>query len=408
MINRPPFERDPSSSPAAEQRSWSIFRLQRRILLVFGIWPADRESRGRLRTALIALNLAVLAICMVGEFLHGLYAYQDGDLGEAIESICPTVARVSGLLRMVFYLMNERKIERVLKTVQQVLRDEHPRERANTRRITYLGQRLTLHLFLMMFFAAMLYGLTPFLGMAYNWHQGQRPLVKILPFKLALPYDWQNGAYFALTTLFLNYASVPTITSQSGSDALLTGVCLYFCGQFNALRLEIESLGPGPAPLVADEAETRHINRELRRISRRHQRTIEMVHEVRAAFAPNILLVYTCTALIMCIVCIAMLIVEGIYKFTYLPYAFAELAILFLYSYSGTIIRDASEAIQTVAYNFPWYRYNRDTRHLIQMMMIRAQRGSNLNVPFFETSMATFSVIVRSASSYITLMKSFL
>uniref|UniRef100_A0A8W7PTN1 Odorant receptor n=1 Tax=Anopheles coluzzii TaxID=1518534 RepID=A0A8W7PTN1_ANOCL len=389
---------------------WDIFKLQRKILLIFGVWPADRLMRPWYVKVLIAINLATLAICMVGEFLHGLYAYQEGDLSESIESICPTVARISGFLRMVFYLANEEKIHRVLNNISKTLQDEHPREHTITKQLTTLGQQFTFYLFLMMFFAACLYGVTPFFIMIYNWVQGQRPLVKLLPFKLALPFDSQNLFHFVVTTLFLNYASAPTITSQSGSDALFSGVCLYIYGQFQAIRLEVEALAEtvDKNTLKSSAAETHRINLELRRISKRHQAIIDLVSEVRSAFTPNVLLVYTATAIIMCIVCIAMLVVEGIYKLTYLPYAFAELTLLFLYSYSGTIIRDSSEAVQTVAYDFPWYRYDRNTRHLIQMIMIRAQYGSNVDVPFFETSMASFSAIVRTASSYITLMKSFL
>nr|XP_040229288.2 odorant receptor 22c-like [Anopheles coluzzii] len=397
--------RDAETTP-----QWDIFKLQRKILLIFGVWPADRLVRSWYVKVLIAINLATLAICMVGEFLHGLYAYQEGDLSESIESICPTVARISGFLRMVFYLANEEKIHRVLNNISKTLQDEHPREHTITKQLTTLGQQFTFYLFLMMFFAACLYGVTPFFIMIYNWVQGQRPLVKLLPFKLALPFDSQNLFHFVVTTLFLNYASAPTITSQSGSDALFSGVCLYIYGQFQAIRLEVEALAEtvDRNTLKSSVAETHRINLELRRISKRHQAIIDLVSEVRSAFTPNVLLVYTATAIIMCIVCIAMLVVEGIYKLTYLPYAFAELTLLFLYSYSGTIIRDSSEAVQTVAYDFPWYRYDRNTRHLIQMMMIRAQYGSNVDVPFFETSMASFSAIVRTASSYITLMKSFL
>uniref|UniRef100_A0A182S6F7 Odorant receptor n=1 Tax=Anopheles maculatus TaxID=74869 RepID=A0A182S6F7_9DIPT len=376
-------------------KNWDIFKLQRKILLVFGLWPGDRLVRRWYLKLLIAINLLTLAICMVGEFLHGLYAYQDGDLSETIESICPTVARISGFLRMVFYLINEAKIARVLNSISAVLKDKHSRENAIRQQMATLGQRFTFYLFLMMFFAACLYGVTPFFIMTYNWFQGQRPLVKLLPFKLALPFDSQHPLYFVLTTIFLNYASAPTITSQSGSDALFSGVCLYVYGQFQAIRLEVEALAAtlDKASLKGSSAETRRVNDELRRISRRHQEIIDLVAEVRAAFTPNVLLVYTATAIIMCIVCVAMLVVEGIYKFTYLPYAFAELTLLFLYSYSGTIIRDSSEAIQTVAYDFPWYRFDRNTRHLIQMMMIRAQYGSNVDVPFFETSMASFSAV---------------
>uniref|UniRef100_A0A182Y6M9 Uncharacterized protein n=1 Tax=Anopheles stephensi TaxID=30069 RepID=A0A182Y6M9_ANOST len=401
-----------SDIPNASQttKNWDIFKLQRKILLVFGLWPADRLVRRWYLKGLIAINLAALAICMVGEFLHGLYAYRDGNLSECIESICPTVARISGFLRMVFYLVNEAKIDQVLNNISKLLQDKHPRDNAICKQMTTLGQQFTFYLFLMMFFAACLYGVTPFCIMAYNWYQGQRPLVKLLPFKLALPFDSQNSYYFVLTTIFLNYASAPTITSQSGSDALFSGVCLYVYGQFQAIKLDLEALSAtlDKGSLKGSVAETQRVTDELRRISKRHQQIIDLVAEVRTAFTPNVLLAYTATAIIMCIVCVAMLVVEGIYKLTYLPYAFAELTLLFLYSYSGTIIRDSSETLQTVAYDFPWYRFDRNTRHLIQMIMIRAQHGSNVDVPFFETSMASFSAIVRTASSYITLMKSFL
>ncbi|XP_053679952.1 LOW QUALITY PROTEIN: odorant receptor 22c-like [Anopheles nili] len=388
--------------------------------------------------ALMVFNVVSLALCITGEFLHGLYAYQDGDLSETIESICPTVARISGFLRIVFYIIYRSEIEDILLKIHQVIRNEHPRENDTTKRMKRLGQKFTLFLMLSMFFAALLYGVTPFFIMTYNWFQGQRPLVKLLPFKIALPFDSQKPLIFFLVTVFLNYASSPTINSQTGCDSLFSGVCLYLSGQFVAIRLEIEALAASVdrTALKASSSETHRINEELKRISARHQQLIDLVNDARQAFVSSILLVYTCSALIICIVCIAMLVVrsytlfvriegpsqlthpypgrfsnpqvQGIYKLTYIPYALAELILLFLYSYSGTIIRDSSEAIQTVAYGFPWYQFDRNTRHLIQMIMIRAQYGSNLNVPFFEPSMESFSVIVRTASSYITLMNSFL
>uniref|UniRef100_A0A182INQ0 Uncharacterized protein n=1 Tax=Anopheles atroparvus TaxID=41427 RepID=A0A182INQ0_ANOAO len=401
---RPSFA---NSGSGQEPHASECFRLQRKILLVFGIWPGDRLVRRWYVKVLIIVNLVVLAICMSCEFLYSLYAYRAGNLSEAIESICPTVARVSGFLRMVFYLVNEEKIARVLIGIEHGLRNQHPRETHITKQVNQIGQRYTLGLFLAMFFAALLFGVTPFFIMAYNWHQGQRPLVKLLPFKLALPFDSQNVLYYVLTTLYLNYASAPTITSQAGSDALFSGVCFYVHGQLQGIKLDLEALAGsenGQAlvgqALKADPSEIRHVNRQLRRISKRHQRTIELIGDVRAAFTPNVLLVYTCTALILCIVCVAMLVVEGLYKLTYVEYAFSEVVLLFLYSYGGTIIRDSSEAIKTVAYNFPWYRYDSDTRHLIQMMMIRAQYGSNLDVPFFENSMATFSMVGKQIFSF--------
>ncbi|XP_061507304.1 LOW QUALITY PROTEIN: odorant receptor 22c [Anopheles gambiae] len=220
---------------------------------------------------------------------------------------------------------------------------------------------------------------------------------------------------------------------MTSTDALFSGVCLYMDGQFQAIRLELEALAEtvDKYTLKSSAAETLRINLELRRINKRHQTIIDVVSEVRHAFTPTILIVHICAAFMICVISMAMFLVsaeltgkpnvscfhllfsyrlqaEGINKLTYMPYTFTVLMLLFMYSYGGTVVRESSEAIQTVAYGFPWYQFDRNTRHLVQMMMVRAKYGCNVDVPFFQTSMATFSVIVRSAMSYITLMKSFL
>uniref|UniRef100_A0A8W7PTN9 Odorant receptor n=1 Tax=Anopheles coluzzii TaxID=1518534 RepID=A0A8W7PTN9_ANOCL len=237
-----------------------MFKFQRKILLIFGCWPPDRLTRLWYVKVLIAVNLITLAICIVGEFRYCLYAYQNGSLIETIESICPTVARFSGLL---------------------------------------------------------------------------------------------------------------------------------------PIRLELEALAEtvDKYTLKSSAAETLRINLELRRINKRHQTIIDVVSEVRHAFTPTILIMHICAAFMICIISMAMFLAEGINKLTYMPYTFTVLMLLFMYSYSGTIVRDSSEAIQTVAYGFPWYRFDRNTRHLVQMMMVRAKYGCNVDVPFFQTSMATFSVV---------------
>uniref|UniRef100_A0A182TYK4 Odorant receptor n=1 Tax=Anopheles melas TaxID=34690 RepID=A0A182TYK4_9DIPT len=342
-----------------------MFKFQRKILLIFGCWPLDRLTRRWYVKVLIAVNLITLAICIVGEFRYCLYAYQN---------------------------------------------DEHPRETGFTKRLTDRDQTLTKVLFHSSFITAILYGIIPYVMMAYNWFQGQYPLVKLLPFKVVLPYDSQDPTLFILTTIFLNYASVPTVTAMTSSDTLFSGVCLYLHGQFQAIRLELEALAEtvDKNTLKSSAAETLRINLELRRINKRHQTIIDVVSEVRHAFTPTILIVHICAAFMICVISMAMFLAEGINKLTYMPYTFTVLMLLFMYSYGGTIVRESSEAIQTVAYGFPWYRFDRNTRHLVQMMMVRAKYGCNVDVPFFQTSMATFSVIVRSAMSYITLMKSFL
>uniref|UniRef100_A0A182K8P4 Uncharacterized protein n=1 Tax=Anopheles christyi TaxID=43041 RepID=A0A182K8P4_9DIPT len=44
----------------------------------------------------------------------------------------------------------------------------------------------------------------------------------------------------------------------------------------------------------------------------------------------------------------------------------------------------------SVAYCLPWYRFDRNTWHLIQMMTVRTKLGCNTNVPVFKTSRFSF------------------
>lgn len=53
-----------------------------------------------------------------------------------------------------------------------------------------------------------------------------------------------------------------------------------------------------------------------------------------------------------------------------------------------------SEELNRTAYDFPWYRYRKNVRQIIQMMMLRAQKPSRVDVPFFEASVVTFSTVI--------------
>jgi murein tripeptide amidase MpaA len=87
------------------------------------------------------------------------------------------------------------------------------------------------------------------------------------------------------------------------------------------------------------------------------------------------------------------------------------------------------ENVATAAYNFPWYKCDKDVRIMIQQIMLRAQKEYVISAPFVVVSMETFTKvsdddtiflkldiqlstyffqIVNSTASLIALMKSFL
>uniref|UniRef100_A0A7M4YI28 Odorant receptor n=1 Tax=Anopheles funestus TaxID=62324 RepID=A0A7M4YI28_ANOFN len=220
---------------------WKIFKLQRMVMLVFDCWPSDRLRRPWYMKAFAAINLLTLAVCIAGESLYTIQSYRNGRLDETIESICPTASRISGLIRMSFMLSNKQKIVNVLNRISNIIQNQHPRENSDTTRLMLLGQQFTKYMVYAGFGVGALYGVTPYIIMTYNWFQGQYPLVKHLPFML-LPFDSQDPVLFTLSTIFLNYASIPTSASMLGDVTLFNGICLYISGQFQAIKLEMEAI----------------------------------------------------------------------------------------------------------------------------------------------------------------------
>ena len=57
------------------------------------------------------------------------------------------------------------------------------------------------------------------------------------------------------------------------------------------------------------------------------------------------------------------------------------------------MLEDASTGITLSAYDFPWYKCDERVCKTIQMIMIRGQKKTAVDVPFFEASLETFSVV---------------
>ncbi|XP_021709171.1 odorant receptor 10a isoform X2 [Aedes aegypti] len=125
-------------------------------------------------------------------------------------------------------------------------------------------------------------------------------------------------------------------------------------------------------------------------------------------FLQNVFASFTIAAIKIGIACITVMKAEGLNKLIFVWYSLGILTEIYLYSYGGTQLMEESEKLSRTAYDFPWYRYRKNVRQIIQMMMLRAQKPSRVDVPFFEASVVTFSTILRTAGSYVALMQTFL
>lgn len=129
---------------------------------------------------------------------------------------------------------------------------------------------------------------------------------------------------------------------------------------------------------------------ELVEIVKEHNKVIELCQKMSRSLAPNVLIHFITSALITCICCLMIMLADGAEKLIFVNYIVASTTQIFVYSFGGSLLVDASQRIEIAAYNFHWYKCNAKVRSLILMIMIRAQKKTGIDVPFFEASLETF------------------
>lgn len=129
---------------------------------------------------------------------------------------------------------------------------------------------------------------------------------------------------------------------------------------------------------------------ELVEIAKEHSKVIELCQKMSRSLAPNVLIHFITSALITCICCLMIMLADGADKIIFVNYIIASTTQIFVYAFGGNLLVDASQRIEFAAYSFHWYKCDSRVRKLILMMIIRAQKKTAIDVPFFEASLETF------------------
>lgn len=84
------------------------------------------------------------------------------------------------------------------------------------------------------------------------------------------------------------------------------------------------------------------------------------------------------------------MLAEGAAKLIFVNYVIASTTQVFVYSYGGSMLEDASTNIAFNAYNFQWFKCDEKIRKLILLIITRAQKKTGVDVPFIPASVETF------------------
>lgn len=122
-----------------------------------------------------------------------------------------------------------------------------------------------------------------------------------------------------------------------------------------------------------------------------HNEAIGMCNLMSIILWKNLLLLFVSSSLVVCISCLMIITSVGSGRIVFILYLCAYILQIFVYSTCGNMLIDASLKVNDAAYNFHWYKCNVKIRKAIYLIMLRAQRKVNVQVPFFEVSLETFA-----------------
>lgn len=122
-----------------------------------------------------------------------------------------------------------------------------------------------------------------------------------------------------------------------------------------------------------------------------HNEAIGMCNLMSIILWKNLLLLFVSSSLVVCISCLMIITSVGTGRIVFILYLCAYILQIFVYSTCGNLLIDASLKVNDAAYNFHWYKCNVKIRKAIYLIMLRAQRKVNVQVPFFEVSLETFA-----------------
>jgi odorant receptor len=184
------------------------------------------------------------------------------------------------------------------------------------------------------------------------------------------------------------------------------GMCAHMSSHFEIISSQIDSLVQLE---IEDHEQIERFSRgqnellydKLKNIVKDHEKAIKMCNKMSQCFSVNVLMHIVSSAFITCICCLMILLIKGAEKLVFVNYIAASTCQIFVYCYGGELLVASSTNIKSSAYNFPWYKCDVKVRKLILMMIVRAQKKTAIDVPFFETSMETFGFVRISIKIFI-------
>ncbi|KAH8370122.1 hypothetical protein KR093_002215 [Drosophila rubida] len=240
----------------------------------------------------------------------------------------------------------------------------------------------------------------PLVGMAaFYWQTGKVQLQ--LTFPCVYPWDNSQILFCMLSYALLAMASFGAVLPTICVDTFFTALTHNLVALYKAAQHKMQIFG------VETLEETQE---HLRDILQLYKNSLDMSDALNQFFRLTICMQLIVTSLLLCF--IGYTLSENFAQPKtpfYATFMVSVLIQLYIYCYCGEYLKTESRRFAKAIYDSPWYEAiaaDPTVGRSLQISMMRAQRGSRIDGYFFEANMRVFLSIVKTAMSYLALLRS--
>ncbi|XP_016949858.1 putative odorant receptor 98b [Drosophila biarmipes] len=238
------------------------------------------------------------------------------------------------------------------------------------------------------------------LSMLVNYHRtGQ--LQPDLPFPSVYPWDNNRILTYSLSYLWNVSAALGVALPTVCVDTLFSSLSHNLSALFRIAREKMMHF-EGRSPL-----ETRE---NLVHIFTLYEECLELGNSLNGFFRPLIFAQFVAASLHLCVLCyqLSAHLLQPAMLF-YFAFTAAIIGQVSIYCFCGSSVNTESQLFGQAIYESNWLQLLQENCQLVRSLeiaMMRSRRGCPINGYFFEANRQTLVMIVRSAISYVTLLRS--
>ncbi|XP_017037703.1 putative odorant receptor 98b [Drosophila kikkawai] len=348
---------------------------------------------------------AIFCILSVGSFMPLTIAFGLRNIQNVeglTDSLCSGLVDLLALCKIVFFFWHYEDFRTLIQRFHNMLNMEihwTPCELIVTRqnRRDQFISALYSHCFMMAGLSACL--MSPLSMLSGYLRTGE--VQPELPFPSLYPWDNSHLNNYLFSYLWNVSAALGVALPTVCVDTLFCSLTHNLCALFEIAQHK----------MMHFEGETEEETREnLVHIFQLYEECLDLGHSLNGYFRPLIFAQFVAASLHLCVLCyqLSAHLMEPAMLF-YAAFTTAILSQVSIYCFCGMSVQEKSQGLGQAIYESNWLPLLKENLPLVKSLkiaMMRARRGCQINGYFFEANRQTLVMIVRSAISYVILLRS--